>query len=434
MIAALKYLIEMLLCSGIFILLYKGLVEGRVSYKGSRIYLIISVISSAMVPLMEIPIWPSQMLYMDFDLTFRLPEKSTAEEIAPAIEAVTSGTRSISWIIPSIYAAVSLVSLCFAIAGIIRINMLRSGAMVTKERKYTLAENEKIKSPFSFIKTIFIGTNLEQHEKEIIITHESSHIRHHHSEEKLFMKLMTTLFWINPFIHLSAKYLEEVQEWEADSDVLAEGHDIKLYRFIIFKQLFGYCPEISCGLKNSNTKKRFLMMDTKIKKYGSLRLAIALILTTGTCLLFGATAKPVDYPKELSAARIVAKNPKTITINITNGGKSVKIDGGLTISDDWNFDPDQTVVINADPDVEMGIIMDIKQKLRATKISTVIYHLNQPKNHVIEIRDGGKTIRIDGRPATDDSWNFGPGHTVQIKADPDVPAEVIKSLKKKLQK
>ncbi len=61
MIATLKYLVEMLLCSGIFILLYKGLVEGRVSHRGSRMYLIISTIASVLVPLLEIPIWPAQI-------------------------------------------------------------------------------------------------------------------------------------------------------------------------------------------------------------------------------------------------------------------------------------------------------------------------------------------------------------------------------------
>ncbi len=248
------------------------------------------------------------------------------------------------------------------------------------------------------------------------------------------MKFMTSIFWINPFMHINAKYLEEVQEWEADRDVLSEGHELGMYRSIIFKQLFGYYPEISCGLKNSSTKKRFLMMDTEFRKYGSLRMLAAMAILTGTCFLFGATAKPVLYPKELKAAQIVAESGRTIIIEITDGGKSIKIDGGFKLDDDWNFKPDQTVMIKADPDVEMGIIMDIKEKLRSTKINTVIYHLNQPETHAIEITDSGKTITVDGLPVKDHGWDFESGHTVQIKADPDTPAEVIDEIKKKLQK
>ncbi len=435
MISILKYLVEMLLCSGIFILLYKGLLEGRTSYRGSRIYLIVSAIASVAIPLLEIPVWPSEMIYMDLDLTFSIPKDATADDIIPAIEAVTSPKKHNTWILPLIYGTAALISLCFGFAGIIRIGRLRKEAKITEREDYTLAESENIKSPFSFIRTIFIGTGLEADEKEIIITHEKSHIRHRHSHERLFMKLMTSIFWVNPFMRLKAKYLEEVQEWEADSEVIGKGYDIELYRFIIFKQLFGYYPEISCGLKNSLTKKRFSMMDTKIKKFGSLRLAAALTLVAGTTFLFGATAKPVEYPTELSAARIIEKNPKTILIEITEGGKTVKIDGGLSLDDDWNFKPEQNVIIRADPDVPMGIITDIKDKLREKNVLKVTYQMNPAAGtQVIEITEGGNSVTINGKPAAEEDWTFEPGQTIQITADPDVSADKIREVKEKLRK
>ncbi len=259
MIAALKYLVEMLLCSGIFILLYKALVEGRVSHRGSRMYLIVSTLVSVLVPLLEIPIWPAQMLYMDLDLTVNMPEEIEVTDLE-TVHRIVSGTEAAkdnTWIFPALYAAVACISLLFALIGIIRIWILRDGANLTLKKDYILAESGKIKSPFSFIRTIFIGSNTPDEERGIIITHERSHIRHGHSYERLFMKFMTSVFWINPFIHMNARYLEEVHEWQADSDVLGEGYNLGLYRSIIFKQLFGYCPEVSSGLKNSITKKRF---------------------------------------------------------------------------------------------------------------------------------------------------------------------------------
>ncbi len=416
----------MLLCSGIFVLLYKALVEGRVSYRGSRMYLIISTLASVFVPLLEIPIWPSQMLYMDIDLTVTMPEEIDVAELE-TVHRVVSGTETVkdnTWIIPALYAVVASMSLLIAMIGIIRILRFRKGATVVEHEDYTLVENENIKSPFSFIRTIFIGSNTPEEEKGIIITHERSHIKHGHSYERLFMKFMTSLFWINPFIHMNARYLEEVHEWQADSDVLGEGYNLGLYRSIIFKQLFGYCPEVSNGLKNSITKKRFLMMGTKLKKYGSLRLIAALVLLSGTCVLFGATARPFVEP-ELSASRIVADSVKTFLIEITNKGETIKMDGGFTLDDDWKLDPDQTVIIKADPDVKMGYITDIKQKLRKAGVTKVTYQIHQPNTHVIDLTKDGQSGNIDG-------MTFEPGSTVQIKADGSVSNDEIDEVKRKL--
>ncbi len=426
MIAGLKYLVEMLLCSGIFILLYKVFVEGRVRHRGGRMYLIISTLASVLVPFLEIPVWPAQMLYMDLDLTVNMPEEVDIADLE-AVHRIVSGVETAndnSWIIPAIYAAVSFLSLCAAFVGIIRIWILRDGAALTRKRDYAIAESEKIKSPFSFIRTIFIGSSMPEEERELIIAHERSHIKHGHSYERLFMKFMTSLFWINPFIRMNARYLEEVQEWQADSDVLSEGYNLGLYRSIIFKQLFGYCPEVSCGLKNSITKKRFLMMDAKLRKYGSLRLAAALFLLTGTCLLFGATAKPFVEP-ELSAAHVVADTVRTLVIEITDKGETIKFDGGFSLDEDWELDPEQTVIIKADPDVKMGTVSDIKQKLRNANVSRVVYQMNRPKTHVIDLTGDGQSEIIDGR-------TFESGSTVQIKADGNVSKEKIDEVKRML--
>ncbi len=166
------------------------------------------------------------------------------------------------------------------------------------------------------------------------------------------------------------------------------------------------------------------MMDTKLKKYGSLRLVAALLLLTGTSVLFGATSRPFVEP-ELSASRIVADSVKTLIIEVTDKGETIKFDGGFTLDDDWKLDPDQIVIIKADPDVKMGYITDIKQKLRKAGVTKVTYQIRQPKTHVIDLTQGGQSGDIDG-------MTFEPGSTVQIKADGDVSKDEIDEVKRKL--
>lgn len=194
-----------------------------------------------------------------------------------------------------------MISLSLLAYNIIKLHRLRSRSHLTYEKGYTLAEHEDIKTPFSFIRTIFMGFNYEPQERRQIITHEASHVRHRHSYERLFMSVIRSVFWFNPFFLIAEKDLEEVQEWEADKDVLDEGWELKTYRTTIFKQLFGYNPDITCGLNHSLTKQRFIMMTHSHSGKGSwIRLAATLPIIVGTFFAFGCGAKQAETPEVTS--------------------------------------------------------------------------------------------------------------------------------------
>ena len=56
-----------------------------------------------------------------------------------------------------------------------------------------------------------------------MVCHEASHVRHRHSAERIALELVRSLFWFNPFVWIAGRWLSEVQEWEADRDVLDAG-------------------------------------------------------------------------------------------------------------------------------------------------------------------------------------------------------------------
>jgi hypothetical protein len=127
---------------------------------------------------------------------------------------------------------------------------LRRHSQLSVYEAYTLAESEQVKEPFSFWRTIFMNYVFCGREREQVIIHELSHVRHRHTAERLTLELLRCVFWFNPFVWLAANALVEVQEWEADSDVLNQGYDVYEYRQIIFRQLFGYNADITCGLNS----------------------------------------------------------------------------------------------------------------------------------------------------------------------------------------
>lgn len=138
-------------------------------------------------------------------------------------------------------------------------------------------------------------------EKDIaaIFAHEKSHVIHRHSLERIVMESLKALLWWNPFAWLAARALTEVEEFEADRDVLAEGHDTGNYLKTIFTQQFGYSPDVADGLSNSLTnsltKKRIQMMTTPMKsRYALLRLIAMLPIVTGLLAAFGFTSKAAE--------------------------------------------------------------------------------------------------------------------------------------------
>ena len=130
-------------------------------------------------------------------------------------------------------------------------------------------------SAYSFIGCIHISADLPAAEKAMILEHEASHLRHRHTLEKLLMHIMKILMWFNPFVHLAEIHLDEVQECEADCDVLKSGADRKEYVSLILDQILAKkAPSFTSEFHNSLTRKRFeAMLNPPSDKAGFIRYA-----------------------------------------------------------------------------------------------------------------------------------------------------------------
>ena len=328
--SVLSFTVESLICSGLFLVLYRWMLAKKVSFRLCRVYLIVTMVLSVTIPMMDVPLYPSENLnrisewtlfsFDDFSTVPVVTEEAVAvNQNSEAIKAeastqITGRSIDLKLILAILYTLVGVVSLALLAYNTAKIYMLRSRSKLTYEEDYTLAEHEDIKTPFSFIRTIFMGFNYEPQERRQILTHEASHVRHRHSYERLFMSVLRSVFWFNPFFWMAEKDLEEVQEWEADKDVLDEGWNLKTYRTTIFKQLFGYNPDITCGLNHSLTKQRFIMMTQSHRGKGAwLRLAATLPVIAATFFAFGCGTKQAEMTNEVSS-------------DLTNGTEATYID------------------------------------------------------------------------------------------------------------
>ena len=396
------YIIEVLISSGLFLALYRWLLAGKVRYRICRAYIVGTMLLAAVIPLLDVPMYSPAPVPAAVERALVLvPEAMPESGIAPGegaadeIPAAPAATEAIVLkILAAAYILISASSIALIVFNTIKIRRLRREARLTRIEDWTLAESEKIQTPFSFLRTVYMGFNYSSSERRMILSHEASHVRHRHSHERLALSVLRSILWFNPFLWIAEKDLREVQEWEADRDVLKEGNDLTLYRTAIFKQLFGYNPEISSGLNHSLTKKRFIMMTkTRPGRYATLRLAAALPLITATFLAFGCgireqtqqTAAPVTAAEtgitSHNAAPASQDSVLTITISGTGDTHRLTVDGqecrigdlDKVIEGKLASGKITVAAIEIIGDTEIGILTDVKQSLRLAGLLKVFY-------------------------------------------------------------
>lgn len=334
------YFIETLLCSGLFLLLYHWFIAHRAGYDFCRKYLIVTMVLASVIPMLNVPLYPplntdskvavvsepekvetvgtvaeTSSVVSPEPVSAQASEVSASAEIATVEQAQTApvAERSVQQVsdflrrnaLLIIYLTGVAVSLLAIAGGAVSVARIRRKSHITCARSYDLAESDGVETPFSFLHTIYMGYGYDEKDRCHILSHEASHVRHHHSIEKLFMSLLRSLFWFNPLMWLAEKCLEDVQEWQADKDALSDGYRLDEYRQTVVNQLFGYNPEMVSGLKSSFTKRRLLKMkQTEYKGGIGLQVCATSLVAAVLFLAFGcgraktADAQPdtpVDY-------------------------------------------------------------------------------------------------------------------------------------------
>lgn len=410
--SVLRYITEVIVCSGLFLVVYRWLLARKISFGLCRAFIMTSMLLAVVIPAMNVPLLPEgtfmeQAVLTGFDFleedlvgntaTGSETEIKVSENVVPETIPASKGPDfkvAAGIAAEVIYILVVLASLGLTVYNIVKIRKLRRRSMLTHTEEYTLAEHEDVKTPFSFLLTIFMGFNYEPLERLQILTHEASHVRHRHSFERLALSVLRSFFWFNPFFWMAEKDLEEVQEWEADKDVLDKGYELKTYRTTIFKQLFGYNPDITCGLNHSLTKQRFIMMTQSHRGNGAwIRLAATLPVIAAVFLAFGCGVKS-EAKAEKTATNLTSDRQEPLTFRIhvakskdEKGTYSIYCNDNLTDIETISKTVSEyfageemiytTVSISADENVPMGIITDIKEQLRNARALKVRYETHE---------------------------------------------------------
>jgi TonB family protein len=284
--AVVIYILEVIACSGVLAALYSLIIERKVDFLFARLFLIFSVLLSAVIPMINIPVWEAALVPQLTEVT--VGEVST-EVVQSTVTSFDFNFMALIWAVYGVGVALCMGSIVLQMVNIL--NIRRVGQMTTFDGVNIVRSQQNIAS-FSLFKTIYIGNNTADTDLPTIVAHERSHIAHKHSVERVVMEIFKALLWWNPFVWIASRRLVEAHEFEADNDVIGSGCDANLYVATLLKHLFGYSPEIANGLHNSLTKKRLKMiLKGNSGRYALLR-KVAVIPVLGVLFaLFSLTTK-----------------------------------------------------------------------------------------------------------------------------------------------
>lgn len=161
----LLYILEVLFCSGLLLAFYRLLLVRKVSFRACRRYLVAAVFLSAVIPALDIPLYPARTVVYPLPLIAAPPAENfvqTTGELPAAGPVVPAGWRRILRpVAVGGYLTAVFLSLGFLAVRMVGIRRLRRRSRLTDCGAYTLAEHPQIATPFSFLRTVFLGEGYE---------------------------------------------------------------------------------------------------------------------------------------------------------------------------------------------------------------------------------------------------------------------------------
>ena len=266
---------------------YRIVLRGKASYAVSRAYLLALPIVSLIISVLTFEVYPTgtefaieQIDFGHYTAPAAPVEADYVPDIAPAqvttaapaavpttapaaepVEAkqpiVIDWIGLLQWAVP----AISLLLLLLAVYHIGKVLVIKSQMDVENTAEgYNLISSPSVDTPFSFAKTIFLPSSLNEPGKSLIIRHEKAHIAHRHYADVWFMELITRLLWFNPFVWLCRNELRNVHEFQADHDVISSDVNINAYQTTLLEMVMNVSSPVVNGFNHSFIRRRFVEM------------------------------------------------------------------------------------------------------------------------------------------------------------------------------
>lgn len=306
-----QQLLNAILCSALFMVVYKILLERQKMNAFNRFYLLASLFLSMGIPWITLHAQTATVTITNATIIENAMEQVHALSSSILENAVPAKSADWQAMTRWCYFAVSTI-LLFRFS----INLYRIISTVIGNQKIAIQNltfvliNERSVS-YSFFNFIFIN-KVDYYNEAIepeILQHEACHAKQLHSLDILLIELLQVFFWFNPVLLFYKRAIQLNHEFLADETVLKNNNLHRYQRLLISKASTNQYTVLASQFNYLTTKKRLLMMTktTSVKKASCIQmavvpvLAIAIFLFSTSAIAQEATTKSNDKLKKAYA-------------------------------------------------------------------------------------------------------------------------------------
>jgi TonB family protein len=275
--ALLIYLVEVSICLGISLVIYRVLLSGLTFFSWNRSILLGLLVLSGLIPLLRLQ-------FFDF-----APEITSMTlpvfQVGDSVKEVENFWPSWSQVLIGIYFIGGAFTASRLIFGFMASQRQIGKAKKIDYNKHYIAIHPEF-VPASFFDYILMPEfNPESPEQKQIILHESMHVRLYHSWDLLLLNFAKVFFWFNPLIYLFENSLREVHEYQADQGVTF-SYGPKEYATLLLNLITAKPGwQFMNNFNQFQTKKRIMMMAKSQSAHWQKLRFLTLIPVIGLLLL-----------------------------------------------------------------------------------------------------------------------------------------------------
>jgi TonB family protein len=258
-----------------FYLVYRLFLSRDTLYSRNRNYILLSVISALILPLITIQTSKPLNIPVFGKVLSEIFVTGTGNNNSSAIQDVTTiiGYKGLSiiYLTGLIFFGLKLIidfmELVFLIS-----RKDKMGGHIIRFRGLNTAG-------FSAFGYIFINSRISTEEADEIIKHEQNHLNHHHSFDIVFIEVVKIFQWFNPFIHLFSRSLRAVHEYQADEECISLGTSVSNYQKLLMNQIFkSKIFTVTNSFSNPSLIRKRMIMMTKQRSKSLTNLKMLMIM------------------------------------------------------------------------------------------------------------------------------------------------------------
>lgn len=284
-------MVKAALCMAVLYFIYHIFLSRDTLYSRNRIFILLSLILSLILPLISIETRvPHDLQVFGRDLTgMAISGTIPAQEIA-------ANNFSFNW--KNLLLIIYITGLVAAGLKLMveTISLFMLIVRKKKDEKNIISLSDSKTSGFSAFGHIFIDKSLDPDEAEEIIRHEQKHLNRFHFFDILLAEILKIIQWFNPFVYLFDKSLRAVHEFQADEECLSSGIPVHSYQGLVMNQVFRskiFNPSSSFSNPTLIKKRMIMMTKKRSKALANLKILLALPVLAVLLIIFSTCSEKI---------------------------------------------------------------------------------------------------------------------------------------------